>query len=462
MMSLGLGGILLILFVGWVTLALSGLLLRCFGRVIPLLLLVGAGFVGGLTVSGNDMHAADSKVWVDHDMVPDDYTKQPTPEIPARPWHFGERVEPSHGSWMRVALVAMLIIGGSLLFNRRRPDSIPHKLLTVVGLAAVGFLVATFVRMPSESIVHDSDRVVRVVASAKERPANAEQVHTAKRPTRAKRPVRPAAPAATSAELPTRAGEIPVSAELAKSAPAPTTAPDPVAALAAGAVDVAANPSAEPSTPSDAKPAEPASVTPAKPAEEKPSESPPPEAKPADTARLGTPRPEWVESEGKLVDLVYRMSVKSGLYVDVPECQRALDEAIKRAADNYIDRYVCEGAATRVDISRAYLREHVKRAEYDEVVVVSLGPMHQIHALLEFDDNARVEFYNRWRNAVVTDRLWYAGSAAALVLALLGTFYSYLRLDLRTGGAHQGRLRLAATLVALIAVASVLLVQWAD
>ena len=62
--------------------------------------------------------------------------------------------------------------------------------------------------------------------------------------------------------------------------------------------------------------------------------------------------------------------------------------------------------------------------------------MHQIHALLEFDDDARADFHHRWHDAIVTDRLWYAGSGAALVLALLGTLYGYLRLDLRTGGAQ--------------------------
>ena len=56
----------------------------------------------------------------------------------------------------------------------------------------------------------------------------------------------------------------------------------------------------------------------------------------------------------------------------------------------------------------------------------------------------------------MSDRLWYAGSAAGLVLALLATFYGYLKVDLRTGGAHKGRLRLAATLMALIAVAGAL------
>jgi hypothetical protein len=48
-----------------------------------------------------------------------------------------------------------------------------------------------------------------------------------------------------------------------------------------------------------------------------------------------------------------------------------------------------------------------------------------------------------------------------MLLALLSTFYGYLKLDLRTGGAQKTRLQLAATLVALLVAASVFLVRWA-
>jgi hypothetical protein len=70
-------------------------------------------------------------------------------------------------------------------------------------------------------------------------------------------------------------------------------------------------------------------------------------------------------------------------------------------------------------------------------------------------------FQQRWRNAIVQDRLWYTGGGAALVLALLATFYGYLKLDLKTDAPHKGRLQLAATLVALLVAAGALLARWA-
>ncbi len=172
--------------------------------------------------------------------------------------------------------------------------------------------------------------------------------------------------------------------------------------------------------------------------------------------------PKWANEPGKLVDGVYRVSIQSGLYADVPECQAALDDQIKTTLDDYIDRWMGDGTAKLVAIDREYVNEHVKKAEFSEVVnSESVGPMHQIHALLEIDDDARAEFHERWRRAVVTERVWFVGFAGAVVLALLSTVFGYLKLDLQTGGTHNGRLQLAATLVALIVAAGAFLARWA-
>ena len=164
---------------------------------------------------------------------------------------------------------------------------------------------------------------------------------------------------------------------------------------------------------------------------------------------------------GTLDGSVYRVAINSGPHVDVPECQRALDEGMKRIVDRYIEDFLGDGAANLVDVPRAYLKEKLKRQEYGEVVESSVGPMRQLHALVEIDDDARKVFHERWRQAIVTQRLWYVGSAAAVILALLSTFYGYLKLDLETGGAQKGRLQLAATLVALMVAAGALLARWA-
>jgi hypothetical protein len=360
-----------------------------------------------------------------------------------------------------------------------------------------------------------------VVPDAARKPRNAKRTTHAKRPTyRGERSVKHES--SLEEDLPPRAGEIPVAAELAaasEDSPSASKSSTPQAAAveappatensaaaAAPSAEVAAPPAETPapSTPaaaSEAAAAEPASApAPTAPATETPQAVAAPEPPKASTAPESTPsapsdesarhavansnqqpdtttppakpatepdlrviqRPDWVEAPGKLEGSVYSVGVKSGLYVDVPECQHALDDAIKHETDRYIEDYLGAGASQVVDISRSYLRSHVKKAEFAEVVEsTSVGPMHQIHALLQFDDDVRADFHRRWRDAMITGRLWYVGSGAALVLALLGTFYGYLKLDLRTGGSQSGRLQLAAALVALIVAAGALLVRWA-
>jgi hypothetical protein len=360
------------------------------------------------------------------------------------------------------------------------------------------------------------EHVAKAVDKAVEKVTEkARRLSRAKRPS--SRPERPTNAEARIESLPPRAGSIPVEAELAKAeanarpeaggrrledsrseseqlatpAPAPATTPAAQAPAEGPAAPVSTQPEATAAAPAPPAAAPETAATPDKPADavEKPAvpENPasekiaPPEKptappvsgaveKPTSEVATAPPspvkasqaRPAWVDAHAKLVESVYSISVSSGPFVSVPECQHELDRQIKLEADHYIDEYLGERASQLVKIPLSYLKRHVKKSEYGEIVVSeSVGPMHQIHALLEFDEQARADFQRQWHDAIVTDRLWYTGSGAALVLALLGTFYGYLRLDLRTGGSNKGRLQLAATLVALIVAAGALLFRWA-
>lgn len=566
-----LGTFLMLAFVGWLVFGIGRRVLRCTGRLIPFTVLGIAAVASGLALFGSDDDNGFRHIYVgpldfsgslDLD---DDVPLRKVSSVHKDPEEFGFELRHSHASfpkWVLIALASVLIISGTLLASRERTRPVAFKALTILGLAAGGFMLFSFFNSPPQSIA-SRDRVVRAPELAREIQEKAREKANemrdrvsgnsrelareirekasemrekvsgnsrAKKPTkkpttRAKRPtMRPerSDPADLAAELPPRAGEIPVGAELAKSEakqPEPPAAPVPAAAPAVDVPVTAAKPATEPTPPSTAPaaptpespvteaapketaPAPPAAeaaavpiavpVTtteaipapattpavpqPAAPVPASPVPSPPagiPESQKTEATLVAqltpeaavalpaTKRPAWVETPGRLEGAVYRTSVKSGLYVDVPECQRALDLAIRKEANHYVDDYLGAGAAGTIDLPLGYLRKHLVKQEFGEVVQSeSVGPMQQIHALLEFDDEARADFHSRWRDAVVTNRLWYAGSATALVLAMLGTFYSYLTLDLRMGGAHKGQLRLAATLVAMIVVAGALLVR---
>jgi hypothetical protein len=429
-----------------------------------------------------------------------------------------------------IALGAVLVICGWLLFNRERSRPLAHKVLTTVGLLATGAVLFSFLRSDHEvRHVQSHDVVVKLA------PEDVAAVWSTSKPKEA-----PSAPDIRHAkrpvprdvdELPPRAGEIPVHSELASAKTAgnedesATKAENAIADSAEessdqGASDEATetpagkaesddakddvakdngakNDSDDPATEtevddvSDAAPAVSVELEEAKPSEPKielpepPAAVEAPESPAAPVVTAARPvrsaeatettpaaevaaveasdsLPDWANKPGKLVDAVYRVSIESGLYADIPECQAALDDRIKATLDDYIDRWMGEGTAELVVLDREYVNQHIKKSEYSEVVnSESVGPMHQIHALLEIDDDDRAEFHERWRRAVVTERVWMAGFGGAVVLALLSTVFGYLKLDLQTGGTHSGRLQLAATLVALIVAAGALLARWA-
>jgi hypothetical protein len=94
---------------------------------------------------------------------------------------------------------------------------------------------------------------------------------------------------------------------------------------------------------------------------------------------------------------------------------------------------------------------------YDQALQFSTGlrdyPMVQSHVLLEFSEDAHGKLDRRWRREVVSGRLWHAGIFGGLLMTVLGTIYSYLRLDTLTKGYYSLRLRTAAAALILLAAA---------
>ena len=86
----------------------------------------------------------------------------------------------------------------------------------------------------------------------------------------------------------------------------------------------------------------------------------------------------------------------------------------------------------------------------------SVGPMIQLHLLLEFDRAVQERIQKAAERAVIDRRLWRAGTVSAAVLGLLAVALAYLKADLATGGAHRRRLRFGA----VFAAALLLLAAW--
>lgn len=416
-------------------------------------------------------------------------------------------------TWACIAAGVVALIIGSVLVRRGRGAK-AIKLISLLGVGAIIYSVVSFFDNPPRTIVSrdrvikSSDIVNREESRTVVRPEKPKRTQRAKRPTSRPRQDGEAASAKID-ELPPRSGEIPVAAELAigsddkPQAQAPQSPAPSVAAASESEAATPAAPAEQPSAPPAPQATEPApprappapvaapaqetaaatapietpqpvppapveaAVAPAAAAPAPPAESEAPSAKlkaseETPSARRSASKPDWVDAPPRFENSIYSISASSGLFVSVPECQRELNARLKRDVDHYIEEYLGEGAAQLADVPLSYIKQHLEKAEFSEVVLSdSVGPMHQLHAQLAIDDNARNEFHRRWHDAMVTDRLWYTGAGAAMLLALLSTFYGYLKLDLRTGGAQKTRLQLAATLVALLVAASVFLVRWA-
>ncbi|TVS16399.1 MAG: hypothetical protein EA424_14335 [Planctomycetaceae bacterium] len=182
------------------------------------------------------------------------------------------------------------------------------------------------------------------------------------------------------------------------------------------------------------------------------------------------PRPEWVEADEVQTGDIHTMAVSSGPHETERECRKALDRELQKAVDSYVDWHLGPVYDDRFRASKLvrYELDEIKQRLippgklYHEVIQVSFGPMHQMHAQLAFDpafrrelDGRRSELEQHWKQWIVQQRLVAIAVGFGLLLALMGVVFTYFRLDTATRGFYSGRLKwaAAAAFAAVVAVA---------
>jgi hypothetical protein len=182
----------------------------------------------------------------------------------------------------------------------------------------------------------------------------------------------------------------------------------------------------------------------------------------ADTPIIPPGRPAWVESKPVTSGEVHKLAVSSGPYAREIDARRALEREIAAATSRYIAEHVDSDLAPKfLRYDAATIRRGYVRDEYQEVITVSVGDMHQIHALLQFGPDFRQEIERRWAGVTATSRLGQVGLFAGAALLLLGSVFSYFRLDNATRGYYTGRLQfMAAAAILTIVGAGALLARW--
>ncbi len=182
--------------------------------------------------------------------------------------------------------------------------------------------------------------------------------------------------------------------------------------------------------------------------------------KPADPLPAGTApieKPEWVDAPPGPVDGVYQTTVTVGPYTTRQECDDALPRELSKATTDYVETYLGAREGRRVSLSPEFLREHVVKAEWEESIQASVGPMIQVHVLLKYDGLVNARLKEEWRRAVISTRIMYAGAGLLAVMGTLLALFTFLKIDLITKGAYRGRLKLAALAGILILVVGAIL-----
>jgi hypothetical protein len=167
-------------------------------------------------------------------------------------------------------------------------------------------------------------------------------------------------------------------------------------------------------------------------------------------------RPEWVEQAPVRSGERHTQSVCSEPYRDLPAARAALDEKLQAAVQDYVSEQLGSPlAGTLIHYDLPTIKNRFLKSRYEEAIeVASLNaPMQQLHGQLEFGPSFRSEIAARWQKVLAAGRLGKLAVVVLGVLLLLGTVFSYFRLDNATRGYHTGRLQLlsAAAILALVA-----------
>lgn len=204
----------------------------------------------------------------------------------------------------------------------------------------------------------------------------------------------------------------------------------------------------------DAKAADPPSADPpAAAAEPSPPAQPP----------AAPPRPEWLEAKPNLAGEVYRHPLASGLFVTPGECEEAIAPKIDAAIQDYAERWLGVGRMPAI-LATDELRTLARKQDYFETVASpTVGPMQQLHVLLEFDKPFRDTLSDLARKTTLQSRITQSLIIAGLVVGVLTVLYMYLQAAVAaqkaTNPSPLGRLRFAAS-TAILLIVFAALVAW--
>lgn len=187
----------------------------------------------------------------------------------------------------------------------------------------------------------------------------------------------------------------------------------------------------------------------------------PDSTEPGKTVIIPPGRPEWVSADSSF----HRepgarwASVVAGPCKTRSECEKELADAVKAAADEYINFHLNSPFAAKLlnyDGDKLRRRLVARDDVYGETIQVSFGPMEQVHAHVHFSDEFNREIRSRWKDLKAKWRLGQVGLISVVVLSLLSTAFGFFKANTATRGQRGSSLQFgAAATILLIVVAGV-------
>ncbi|WP_425617183.1 hypothetical protein NA78x_000854 [Anatilimnocola sp. NA78] len=175
-------------------------------------------------------------------------------------------------------------------------------------------------------------------------------------------------------------------------------------------------------------------------------------------------RPSWVGQAPQREGSIHSTAVCSDPYATHQQAVQALDKKLITATEDYIRQHLQSDLAPQLisyDVPKIKQRLLAPQNVYHEKIKVSIGPMHQVHALIEFPPEFRDELDRRWGEMRATYRLAETGLIGGGVLLVLATIFGYFRLDNATRGYYTSRLQfMAAAAILAIVATSALVSKW--
>ena len=165
-------------------------------------------------------------------------------------------------------------------------------------------------------------------------------------------------------------------------------------------------------------------------------------------------KPAWVEAGPEPTqDGGYRVTIHGGPHVNLSDCEAELDRKRQAELVAYAEKLLGPDADEQLHLGRLLVEADVEQQRWVEVFEhPQYGPMYNVFAEIKFDRRLKHHLEAEYHDAVVGERLTVAGSGAAMVLALLGAAFGFLKLDTQTRGYYRGRLAAGALLVTVTAL----------